>query len=125
MDQITHKVRREHWLNVINACQARGEGITVKQWLKDNGISHKTYYYWLRRFRKEAYERMKQGSAVEKSSFVELPLPSEPEHSSDSIFETGFKADAIIKLEGCVIALSNTVSENLCRYIMEGLGNAR
>lgn len=125
MDQITHKVRREHWLNVINACQARGEGITVKQWLKDNGISHKSYYYWLRRFRKEAYERMKQDSTAGSTPFVELPLSSEPDHSPDGMFESGFKADAIIKLDGCVIALSNTASENLCRYIMEGLGNAR
>ena len=125
MDQITHKVRREHWLNVINACQARGEGITVKQWLKDNGISHKTYYYWLRRFRQEAYERMKQDSSAENSSFVELPVSSEPEHSPDDVLEAGFKADAIIKLDGCVIALSNTASEKLCRSIMEGLNHAR
>ena len=30
--------------------------MTVKQWLADNGIKEKSYYYWLRKFRKEAYD---------------------------------------------------------------------
>ncbi len=47
MDQITHDVRRNSWLNIIQQCQARPEYITVKQWLIDNGIKDKAYYYWL------------------------------------------------------------------------------
>ena len=125
MDQTTHEMRLKNWEHVVEECNRRPEGVTVKQWLSENGINVKVYYYWLRRFRKEAYERMKQDSTAENSPFVELPVFSEPEHSPDDVFEAGFKADAIIKLDGCVIALSNTASENLCRYIMEGLNHAR
>lgn len=59
MDQITHNVRGAQWLEIVTQCQNRSEGITVKQWLSDNGIKEKAYYYWLRKFRKQAYAQSK------------------------------------------------------------------
>ena len=47
MDQQTALVRRNQWVSIINASQARPKGTTVRQWLKDNSISYKSYYYWL------------------------------------------------------------------------------
>ena len=55
MDQITHDVRSSQWLKIITQCQNRPEGTTAKQWMADNGISEKSYYYWLRKFRNEYY----------------------------------------------------------------------
>ena len=122
MDQITHAVRRQHWLSIVNACQTRTEDITVKQWLKDNGVKEKAYYYWLRKFRRESFEhQMSSISPDNKVSFAEILLQNEPVNNS---FAPGFKADAIIKTEGCIIALSNTASESLCRIILEGLDHA-
>lgn len=54
MDQSTHEVRRNNWMNIINQCQNRPANMTAKQWLADNGISDKSYYYWLRKIRLEA-----------------------------------------------------------------------
>ena len=45
MDQITHDVRSSQWLEIITQCQNRPEGTTAKQWMDDNGISEKSYYY--------------------------------------------------------------------------------
>ncbi len=45
MDQTTHDVRRANWLNIVTQCQERQEGVTVKQWLSDNGVKEKAYYY--------------------------------------------------------------------------------
>ena len=45
MDQTTHAVRRANWLTVITPCQKRQEGVSVKQWLSDNGVKEKSYYY--------------------------------------------------------------------------------
>lgn len=59
MDKCTHDVRRANWLNIINQCQERPANVTVHQWLKDNDIKEKSYYYWLRKFRKESYDQMK------------------------------------------------------------------
>lgn len=123
MDQITHDVRREHWLNVINACQARNENITIRQWLKDNGIGYKSYYYWLRKFRREAFERMKPDTSIGETGLAEIRISDDPDVGS--VLENGFKADAIIKMDGCVVALSNTISETLCKIILEDLKDAR
>ena len=49
MDQLTHNVRRANWLNIIKQCQERPANVTVRQWLKDNDIKEKSYYYWLRK----------------------------------------------------------------------------
>ncbi|BAK47241.1 hypothetical protein CXIVA_12750 [Clostridium sp. SY8519] len=51
MDQITHKVRDQHWLRVIQECKA--SGLTRREWCQQNGISTKTFYYHQR---KRAYE---------------------------------------------------------------------
>lgn len=56
MDSLTHNVRHANWLNIINQCQERPANVTVRQWLKDNDINEKSYYYWLRKFRKESYD---------------------------------------------------------------------
>ena len=58
MDQSTHDVRRANWLNIVNQCKERPANVSIKQWLADNGIKEKAYYYWLRKFRKEAYDKM-------------------------------------------------------------------
>lgn len=123
MDQITQNVRRSHWISVINACQNRTDSTTVRQWLSNNGIGYKSYYYWLRKFRKEAYEQMKSDAIPNPSSLAEIPINNDPVERN--LIDIGFKADAVIKMNGCVIALSNTASDALCRNIMEGLNHAR
>ena len=55
MDQLTHTVRRSNWINIIRQCQDRPAGTTAKQWLAENDISEKSYYYWLRKIRRDEY----------------------------------------------------------------------
>ena len=79
MDSLTHNVRRANWLNIINQCQERPANVTVRQWLKDNDINEKSYYYWLRKFRKESYDQMQIPAVTEKPteiSFVEFAAPA-------------------------------------------------
>ena len=126
MDQITHNVRRTQWLSIINACQSRPEGTTVKTWLAENGIKNKAYYYWLRKFRKEAYAKIESSSdkelPAEEVSFAELSVPDSDQNND---FQLSFNPDAVIKSGNCVIALSNSISRSLLKGIMEGLNNAR
>lgn len=65
MDSLTHNVRRANWLNIINQCQERPANVTVRQWLKDNDINEKSYYHWLRKFRKESYDQMQIPAVTE------------------------------------------------------------
>ena len=55
MDQSTHEIRLANWIQIINNCQSRPKEQTTKQWLAENQISEKQYYYWLRKVRKQAY----------------------------------------------------------------------
>ncbi len=70
MDQSTHEIRRANWYGIISSCQERASGMSVKQWLAENGVKEKAYYYWLRKFRKEAYDQMLP--AVRKTTDVAL-----------------------------------------------------
>ena len=106
MDQLTHTVRRSNWINIIRQCQDRPAGTTAKQWLAENDISEKSYYYWLRKIRREVCEQEGLQEATNPSalSFVEIPVKT--------ALDT-----APVTLE-----LSNDISESLlCRLLQEVL----
>lgn len=121
MDQSTHDIRRANWLNIVNQCQAKPDNISVKQWLADNGIKEKAYYYWLRKFRKEEYTQMQVPATVQTAevSFAEIPVPVEAKPSSTS---TGLCKTiapvAIIKGNGLTIELSNDISDSLLSRLL-------
>ena len=76
MDQLTHTVRRSNWINIIRQCQDRPAGTTAKQWLAENDISEKSYYYWLRKIRREVCEQegLQEVTTPSALSFVEIPV---------------------------------------------------
>lgn len=53
MDKITHKVRCEQWTSIIKECLASGMPKTT--WCREHGISDKSFFYWQRILREEAY----------------------------------------------------------------------
>ena len=125
MDQLTHTVRRSNWINIIRQCQDRPAGTTAKQWLVENDISEKSYYYWLRKFRKEAYEQMQMPPATSSSeiTFAEISVPlsrqEEPIHSFQEQPPV-----AIIKNGALSIAISNDISEALLNRIFQVIRHA-
>lgn len=132
MDQITHNVRGAQWLEIVTQCQNRPEGTTVKQWLADNGIKEKAYYYWLRKFRKQAYAQMHL-SSTEVSvgsdiSFAEVSIPDQrPTGILKATEETTVEAIrpvAVIKNTDITIALTNEVSDSLLSRILREVAHA-
>lgn len=132
MDQITHNVRSAQWLEIVTQCQNRPEGTTVKQWLADNGIKEKAYYYWLRKFRKQAYAQMHL-SSTEVSvgsdiSFAEVSIPDQrPTGILKATEETTVEAIrpvAVIKNTDITIALTNEVSDSLLSRILREVAHA-
>lgn len=127
MDKITHEIRLSNWKEVVEQCSLRPAGQTVKQWLADNGINEKTYYYWQRRIRKEVFGQIDQpqtaGSQKTVSvSFAEIPVI--PEQRGTAL-ETSFHADAVIQTGNTIIGLSNSISDHLLDKIIGGLSHAR
>lgn len=132
MDQITHNVRGAQWLEIVTQCQNRPEGTTVKQWLSDNGIKEKAYYYWLRKFRKQAYAQMHL-SSTEVSvgsdiSFAEVSIPDQkptgiPKATEETTVEA-IRPVAVIKNADITTALTNEVSDSLLSRILREVAHA-
>jgi len=120
MDKATHEVRRANWKAVIEQCQARPKGQTVKQWLLEQEISEKRYYYWLRKIRQEAYNQINSVLPAARSStaitFAEIPVQVAEDSKSTNIT---FQADAVIQSGTFTIGLSNSISESLLKQMLE------
>ena len=115
MDQLTHTVRRSNWINIIRHCQDRPAGTTAKQWLAENDISEKSYYYWLRKIRREVCEQegLQEVTNPSTLSFVETPVPTIPAAMTPA---------AVIRSGRLTLELSNDISESLlCRLLQEVL----
>ena len=122
MDKITHEVRIANWRSIIEQCHARPEGQSAKQWLADNGISEKSYYYWQRKIRQETYALISSDAAPtaqpEPVAFAELPFISpKDDHQA-------FSPDVVIRRGQTVLELSNTISDRLLGRLMEVVSHA-
>lgn len=128
MDQGTHEVRAEYWRSVITACTQRPAGQSAKSWMKENGIREQSYYLWQRKFRKQAYEQMKDSDvnlpAVSKKNevaFVEIPCTSLPQ--MDKTVITAEPA-AVIRTAFGIIEISNGISPGILGEIIARLSHA-
>ncbi len=83
----------------FNQCPNRPFDILVKQWLEENDIKEKAYYYWLRKFQKEAYAKMQPPAVASKTedTFAEGIMPLS---SADSNEKNVFSPAVVIKCSG-------------------------
>ncbi len=117
MDQLTHNVRRSNWINIIRQCQDRPAGTTAKQWLVENDISEKSYYYWLRKIRREV-------TNPSDLSFVEIPVKTTLDTAPVPTVPATLTPVAVIRSGRLTLELSNDISESLlCRLLQEVLLN--
>ena len=125
MDQITHEMRLAHWKSIISKCHARPEGQTARQWLAQQGINEKQYYYWQRRIRREAHDRLAGllPADADASSliFAEIPMTAATKLADPP----SFRPDVVIRSSKVTIELSNSVSERLLNRILGGFANAQ
>lgn len=111
MEQSTKSVRLASWKEIVKRCNDRPEGMTQKQWLADNSINDKQFYYWLRQVRNEAFAEMTNcpvptGKLQTGITFAEISA-----HQSFAEQQMpDFKTDAVIRTSNATIALSHTVS---------------
>ena len=125
MVQSTHDVRRANWLNIVNQCQERPADVSAKQWLADNGIKEKANYYWLRKFRKEAYDQMQVPAVAQSAevSFAEIAIPMDnPPKSIPCTLQPD--SVAIIKYGSISIEISNDISEAILNRLLQEVTHA-
>ncbi len=122
MDQSTHDVRRANWLSIVNQCQSRPSGISARQWLAENDIKEKAYYYWLRKFRKEAYEKMQLPAVATKTEVefaeVAMPIPAVSPETAGKKTSSNSPA-AVIRCKGLTIEFSNDISQALLNRLLQ------
>ena len=131
MDQCTHEVRAEYWRNIIKACGQRPAGQSAKKWMDENGICEQSYYHWQRKFRQQAYDKMKEKemlpSVTEKAevSFAEIPYTlAVGREDIPGVSEVGRTPAAVIRTSAMSIEISNQISESLLSRILREVANA-
>ena len=122
MDASTHLVRLENWKALVENCNARPLGQTKREWLRENGINEKLFYYYQRRVREQAFDQMLEtiaaptGGSEAAVSFAEIKLS----HSAGADRTESLKQpDAVIQTARGTVAFSNTVSSELLHQVME------
>ena len=128
MDQSTHEVRAEYWKSIIVACNQRPAGQSARNWMNENGIREQSYYHWQRKFRKQAYEQMKDStvnlpSAPEKNevAFVEIPCTSLPQTDKTILVA---EPVAVIRTAFGIIEITNGIASDVLGEIMTRLSHA-
>ena len=122
MDQSTHDVRRASWLNIITECQQRPVNVSVRQWLADNGVKEKAYYYWLRKFRREACEQIQLPAVTTPAevSFAEFhvqaPVPVKLTAADHAV--------ATIRANGITLEIAGDISEPLLKLLLQEVAHA-
>lgn len=121
MDKITHEIRRANWKSIIEQCQQRPKGHSIKQWLLERDISEKSYYYWLRKIRKETCDQMNAAALSDVGqncpvTFAEIPIHPISIPKAPNI---PFQADVVIHTGALTIGVSNSISETLLKQMME------
>jgi putative transposase len=126
MDQTTHELRLSNWKAIIDSCQARPDGQTARQWLTENNVPEKQYYYWLRRLRRQACVELKPAPAgleppalgfAEFSARELLPEPSAAAPSQAVPMIT-------IRTKHSTIEISSAVSETLAVRLIKAVAHA-
>ena len=81
MDKFTRDVRTAHWAEIVRKSHERPENQTSKEWLDENGINEKQYYYQQRKIRTLTAESANQQLSLTHQNsdvaFYELPVPDE------------------------------------------------
>ena len=129
MDQTTHDIRRANWEDIIRQCQQRPANITIKQWCLDNGINEKSYYYWLRKFRREAVKQIAVPAAAANTTstaFAEIPFACSTASSCSTAADIMFSVHptAVFKYDNLTIAVTNDISDSLLSRIIREVSHA-
>ena len=129
MDQITHTVRQTMWQDILLQCQNRPCGMSAKQWMIENDISEKSYYYWQRKLRKETFETNSSDlmeltplKPKEELAFAELSKPKN--RISLNELSVTIHPAAVFKTDFLTIAITNEISDSLLSRIFREVSNA-
>ena len=81
------QTRLREWQNRIQ--QQKADGLTIRQWCKENGCSEGKYYYWLKQVREKMLEQMAPSSmTLVQVEPDHLPMAATKTATQNSSFQT-------------------------------------
>ncbi len=114
----THECNLQLWLSRISECKASGK--TVSEWCRLKGIGIKSYYYWMRKIKHEAFDALPQGlkcrsshDTIRKTSFAELPARTAETKSSTAV---------ILHISGTDLEIKNGADPATIKNVIHILG---
>lgn len=116
MDKLTtvsHDYYLVLWTNRIKECRA--SGLTVKRWCEQNNIGIKNYYYWMRKIKREAFDKLPAKIKENTSSHVDSTVPVFSKVSLSADNRTMSAATVTIQLNGISIDVQDDASETVIR----------
>ena len=116
MDKLTrasHEYNLSLWTGRIKEC--RRSGLTVVKWCAQNNIGIKTYYYWFRKIKREAFENLSEGSEQNTLTLADsnLSVFSKIDLAADKPLPSG--ASVTIRLNDISIELQDGATESVIR----------
>jgi len=121
----TDQVRRTIWIK--NIADRNESGVSIREWCKRNQINETSYYYWLKKIRKEVIES--SHTENERSlSFVPILQSNSPSahYSINNLHETSNRnTDVTIAVGSMTIEFSNQASHELILNVLKVLKNAQ
>lgn len=123
MDKTTFEIRLASWKPIIEQCQARPKTQTARQWLAENNVPEKQYYYWLRRVRQSLVEE--NSTALKTIPEKQLPSVAFAEISAGELFQDESARPAIIiRTKKSTIEISSVVSEAMMVRLVKAVAHA-
>ena len=126
MDQKSLAVRRAQWAQIVH--EVNNAPVTKKEWCAQNGINLKAFYYWQRKFRKQAIEASETSSALQVQvtqppSFVELTLKPEEKITSNPRLQDP-DHELILQVDECRLFITGDIKEQTLRTVMKVIRHA-
>lgn len=117
---------RNMWLSFSGmvAPKVRTGGSESSGIIIENDISEKSYYYWLRKIRREVCEQegLQEDTNPSALSFVEIPVKTALDTTPVPTVPAAMTPVAVIRSGRLTLELSNDISESLlCRLLQEVL----
>lgn len=125
MDHSTYEVRLAGWTEIVQQCQAKPEGMSTRQWLADNNISEKRYYYWLRRVRLNALGKQPEHLLVPAAVLEKEPPQNQlAEIPVQQVCDSAEQPVVVIRTRRATIEINPGISDELAAKLMKAVSHA-
>jgi hypothetical protein len=127
MEQEGCQQRLTLWAERIRECRA--SGITVVDWCRQNGFSQKTYYYWMRKVKRELVDALPEHRKCRASSINPMEKSIPPPNGwaicevmdEKTSYEKKFGESVTVEIGKCRIDVTNESNVELLGKVLKVL----